>query len=319
MQSERIPLKQVIKLLKTEIEYFKSCLNYTGGKYKLLHQIMPLFPNDINNFIDLFCGGANVAINVNCNGSIRGIDNQESVLRLFRTLKKSDEQEVLTIINDIIVSYDLSDSNKFGYTTYNCDSGSGLAPYNKERFLNLREDYNNRLKDDVYEDLTFYLLTVYGFNNQIRFNKKGGFNIPVGKRDFNDQVKANLVKFMRVIKEKDIDFVCADFRSVALEMSKGDFLYADPPYLISTATYNEQKGWTDNEEYDLLKLLDNLDEKGVKFALSNVLEHKGNENTILKEWATNYKIHHLNYNYRNSNYQIKEKKSKTLEVLITNY
>lgn len=306
-------------MLQTEVEYLKSCLNYTGGKHKLLKQIMPLFPQNINNFTDLFCGGANVAINVNANGVIRGIDKQEEVLRLFNTLKRSEKEEVFQIINDIICNYGLSVTNKYGYSKYGCDSGSGLAAYNKDHFLKLREDYNNRMEDSTYYDLIFYLLTVYGFNNQIRFNKKGHFNIPVGKRDFNDKIRTNLEKFINIIKEKNIDFVCADFREVELEMSKGDFLYADPPYLISTATYNEQNGWMEKEENNLLRLLDSLSVKGVKFALSNVMEHKGKENSILKKWAENYNIHDLNYNYRNSNYQIKEKTSKTSEVLITNY
>ena len=48
-------------------ELIKSCLNYTGGKYKLLPQILPLFPEDINTFVDLFCGGCNVAVNVDAN------------------------------------------------------------------------------------------------------------------------------------------------------------------------------------------------------------------------------------------------------------
>lgn len=306
-------------LQTTEVGYLKSCLNYTGGKHKLLDQIIPLFPENINNFTDLFCGGANVAINVNANGVIRGIDKQKEVIRLFKTLKQSNKDEILQIINKIISDYSLSDTNKYGYSKYGCESGSGLAGYNKEHFLKLRQDYNNRMEDTIYYDLAFYLLTVYGFNNQIRFNKKGHYNIPVGKRDFNEKIKTNLVNFIRVIKEKDIHFICSDFREVEIEMSQGDFLYADPPYLISTATYNEQNGWTEKEENDLLSLLDSLNEKGVMFALSNVMEHKGEENLILKKWAENYNVHYLNYNYRNSNYQIKEKSSKTSEVLITNY
>lgn len=306
-------------LQTTEVGYLKSCLNYTGGKHKLLGQIIPLFPENINNFTDLFCGGANVAINVNAKGVIRGIDKQKEVIRLFKTIKQSDKDEILQIINKIICDYSLSDTNKYGYSKYGCESGSGLAAYNKEHFLKLRQDYNNRMEDTIYYDLAFYLLTVYGFNNQIRFNKKGHYNIPVGKRDFNEKIKTNLVNFIRIIKEKDIDFICSDFREVEIEMSQGDFLYADPPYLISTATYNEQNGWTEKEENDLLSLLDSLSEKGVKFALSNVMEHKGEVNLILKKWAENYNVHYLNYNYRNSNYQIKEKSLKTSEVLITNY
>ena len=44
--------------------YVKGPLNYTGGKHKLLSQILPLFPKEINTFVDLFCGGGNVTVNV---------------------------------------------------------------------------------------------------------------------------------------------------------------------------------------------------------------------------------------------------------------
>lgn len=306
-------------MIQTDIKYLKSCLNYTGGKHRLLKQIIPLFPKEINNFVDLFCGGANVAINVTSTGNMLAIDKQTEVLRLFNTLKMTSKADVFNIISSIIINYNLTDTREFGYSYYNCESGSGLADYNKERFLKLREDYNNREGNDTYYDLVFYLLTVYGFNNQIRFNKKGHYNIPVGKRDFNDKIRANLTNFIEVIKDKHIDFICSDFRELGLDLSEGDFLYADPPYLISTATYNEQNGWTENEEVALLALLDSLNSQGVKFALSNVLEHKGRENNILKNWAEKYHINYLDYNYKNSNYQIKEKTTKTSEVLITNY
>lgn len=36
--------------------YIKSPLNYTGGKYKLLPQIIPMLPSNINTFVDLFGG-----------------------------------------------------------------------------------------------------------------------------------------------------------------------------------------------------------------------------------------------------------------------
>lgn len=306
-------------LLQTDTIYLKSCLNYTGGKYKLLKQIMPLFPREIDRFVDLFCGGANVVLNVQANGWIRAIDKQKEVIRLFNTLKRSSEKEVIQRIETLIGMYGLSDTKRNGYAKYGCDSGDGLAFYNRAPYLKLRADYNDRSKDSSYYDLVFYLLTVYGFNNQIRFNKKGQYNIPVGKRDFNDKIQANLTHFIRAIKNKDIDFICGDFRQTKIDLSEGDFLYADPPYLISTATYNEQNGWTETEETALLDLLDTLNAKGVKFALSNVLEHKGRENGLLKKWAEHYSIHYLDYNYRNANYQLKEKTTKTSEVLITNY
>lgn len=51
-------------LLTQKKDFIKSPLNYIGGKYKLLSQILPLFPKKIDIFVDLFCGGLNVAINV---------------------------------------------------------------------------------------------------------------------------------------------------------------------------------------------------------------------------------------------------------------
>lgn len=312
-------------MLKVEKKYLKSCFNYTGGKHKLLQQIIQLFPTNIHTFVDLFCGGANVAINVETKGKIYCIDKQEEVIRFFNTLQKYSIEEIFRTIKEIIETFGLSNTFQYGYEYYGCESSTGLSHYNKDKYKALRDFYNNNKKQNEnhsYFDLIFYVLTVYGFNNQIRFNKKGDYNIPVGKRDFNEKIQNNLYQFIQVIQKKDFIFQCKDFRDMDIHLTEGDFLYADPPYLISTATYNEQNGWTINDEKDLLELLDSLDRKSVKFALSNVIEHKGKENTILKEWINkhkHYRVHYLDYNYNHSNYQFKHKKSKTLEVLITNY
>ena len=97
-------------------------------------------------------------------------------------------------------------------------------------------------------------------------------------------------------------------------------VYCDPPYLITCASYNEQDGWSETEERQLLNLLDELNNNGIKFALSNVLENKGNSNDILKEWSKKYTVHYLNNTYGNCNYHTKDKSmNSTVEVLITNY
>lgn len=169
-----------------------------------------------------------------------------------------------------------------------------------------------------------YVIIVYAFNNQIRFNSLGEFNLPVGKRDFNSNMHSKLLDFIDRIQSRDYKFICSDFRNFdTTTISKNDFVYADPPYLITCATYNENGGWCDKDEIDLLKFLDNLNSNGIKFALSNVLSSKGKENTILLEWlnknSDNYKIVHLKYSYANSNYHKTDKFSESDEVLIVNY
>ena len=93
--------------------------------------------------------------------------------------------------------------------------------------------------------------------------------------------------------------------------------------MITCATYNEQGGWNESTEKDLLAFLDELNNKHIRFALSNVLRSKGKENKILIEWlekkADNYTVIPLNYSYSNSNYQTKDKTSASEEVLIINY
>lgn len=102
-------------------------------------------------------------------------------------------------------------------------------------------------------------------------------------------------------------------------LGENDFVYCDPPYLITVASYNENGGWGEQAERDLLAKLDTLDKAGVKFGLSNVFESKGKENIILKEWAKGYKVHYLDHTYSNCSYHKKDKQSKDIEVFITNY
>lgn len=298
----------------------QSCLNYTGGKYRLLNQLLPHFPNNIDTFVDLFTGGANVAINVHAN-QIRCYDKIDEIIELFNYIKDIDVDELIISLNNIIDSFNLSSSSNNGYEFYNCNTASGLSSYNKEAYLRLRKAYNDNSFESTEEKLLyFYTLIIFGFNNQIRFNKSGKFNIPVGKRDFNSKLQDKLRDFSQRIQSLNITFNSCDFRAANLrELGPNDLVYADPPYLVTTASYNEQGGWTENDEIDLLNLLDELNANGVRFALSNVLEHKGKVNTILVEWANQYTIHYLNFNYNNSNYQVKDKTLKTVEVVITNY
>mgnify|MGYP003302292102 CR=1 FL=1 len=84
--------------------------------------------------------------------------------------------------------------------------------------------------------------------------------------------------------------------------------------MISNSEYN--KLWTEKDEIDLLNILDELNAKGVRFAISNLINSKDKENKIFKEWAQKYNIYDVDSNYINyHNNSVKE----TKEVLVTNY
>ena len=280
-------------------ELIKSPLNYTGGKYKLLPQILPYFPNDINTFIDSFAGGCNVGINVKANNIICN-DSNKVVIDLMHNWNRLNSEQALKILEQTINKYNLSKTNEEG-------------------FKNIRQDYNDGNKSWNI----FYAMLTNAFNYQIRFSKQGNYNMPFGRNrsSFNPTLKKNFIKYIDKLNNINISFTNEDFRDVKMDnLNNNDFVYCDPPYLISCASYNEQDGWNKDCEKDLLNLLDSLNNKGIKFALSNVLENKGKSNDILKDWCKKYNTIHLNNTYGNCNYHAKDKSSNnTDEVLIINY
>ncbi|MCI8561390.1 MAG: Dam family site-specific DNA-(adenine-N6)-methyltransferase [Dorea sp.] len=306
---------------ETEKEMIPSALNYTGGKYKLLPQILSLFPKDADKAVDLFCGGCNVGINLDCS-KVQFNDANKYLMGVLDTFKRLSKDEVFEWLYSTIDKYSLSLVSKNGYRYYGCESSKGLGAYNKEGYDRLKGDFNRKENQDDEYYLMLYLLIVYSFNNQIRFNKRGEFNLPVGKRDFNARMQKKLERFLCRIKSGDYDFTNKDFREIKPEgYTDKSFFYADPPYLITCATYNEQAGWTKKDEYDLLSYLEELDKHKIRFALSNVLESKGKKNDILAAWIEkhkNFKVIALDYDYLNSNYHTK-RKGITKEVLVVNY
>lgn len=188
-----------------------------------------------------------------------------------------------------------------------------LSKTNQDGYLSLRVDYNTNPNP-----IKFYTLICYSFNNQIRFNSKGEYNMPFGKdrSSFNPTLKKKFEIFIDKLQYLNCEFYNNSFDNFDLsDLDNNDFVYCDPPYFGSVATYNEQNGWTEESEKTLLNLLDDLDNKGIKWALSNNLKYG---NTLLDNWREKYNTYYLNGNYSNCNYH-KADKSKDIEVLITNY
>lgn len=284
--------------------YICSPMNYIGGKYKLLSQIIPLFPKNINTFVDLFCGGCNVGINTSAKNIIFN-DNLLYLIDLYRVFNSQSTSEILEHIENRISDYQLSLTNEQGYK-------------------GLRQLYNEKKNP-----LDLFVLTAYSFNHQIRFNNSHEFNNPFGKNRscYNPRMKANLISFLDRLHSNNVSFLCNNFDDFNFDdLSESDFIYCDPPYLITTGTYNDGKrgftGWNEKEEYKLLSILSKLDSRKIRFALSNVLVHKGKINNVLQKWVSDndYYVTHLNKNYSNSSYHtIDRNKEATDEVLITNY
>lgn len=310
------------------MENIKSPLNYTGNKYRILDQIKPYFPDHCHKFTDVFCGGATVGINVNAD-QVLFIDKNPRVISLLNFLSKSNFEKLVKKLEDKIQEYGLSYSNLNGYSHYfniakPSNKNNGLKKYNKEPFYRLRKDYNSiENKDSDEANLLLYLLLVYGFNNDLRFNSNGEYNLPCGKTDLNRNNLNKIKEFIERSKCRNFKFVDADFKkpSVQKEILSSDFLYFDPPYLITDAVYNESNGWSESDEEELLKLLSTCIEKNIPFVLSNVLsKNNGNiYNEPLKKWIDshpNVEVIDIDYHYRSSSYNKKNRNSNEREIIV---
>ena len=300
--------------------YVKSPLNYTGGKYKLFPQLSEKFPKNYDTFVDLFGGGFNVGVNIDCPTIIYN-DKQKEVARLIQLFYKYDYAYIIERIEKNIKKYELSNTFENGYEFYHALSDQGVGKYNKPRYVKMRDDYNAILIDNEDKDFLLLTLIIFSFNNQIRFNTNGLFNMPVGKRDFNSSSRKNIKEFSLKIKEKKVIVYSKDFNEIDYRKFENPFFYCDPPYYLGTASYNENNGWTIEDERKLFKYLETLNENGIPFALSNVIEHKGLIHQELKEWIdqNHFNLIYIKSSYSNSNYHIKDKDLPSREVLITNY
>lgn len=181
----------------------------------------------------------------------------------------------------------------------------------KSNYIKLRNNYN--INPNWVE---FYTLLTCSFSNQIRFNSKGEFNMPYGDRYYNKSLQEKLKIFIDKINRMDIKLKLGNFKNFDYtKLTDNDFVYCDPPYFNSLATYNENGGWTEEDEIYLLNLLDILHANGIKFGLSNNLKY---DNPALDKWKNKYNVNYLNMDYSSCNYHKKDK-TKDIEVLITNY
>lgn len=294
----------------------RSPLFYVGDKYKLIKEIRQYFPENINNFIEPFVWWWSVFLNVKAKKYLLNdidkniyklhnfLDNQKDInLFLDKVLKITKKYNLSKSFIEDIVSLELKQKYKKTY----------YAKFNKTWYENLRKDFNNANKKDF---LVLYILLIYGFNRILRFNSKNKFNLPVWNVDFNKNVVSALINYFEFTSKNIIELSNLDFKKFLENISfeKDDFIYLDPPYLISFSEYN--KIWNEEKELELLNFLDELNKQNIKFAISNITAYKWRKNDIFINWMKKYNFKNIKSNY--ISYHDNSRK-ETNEVLVFNY
>ena len=287
-----------------------SPIFYMGNKKKLIKKgLIELFPKNINKFIEPFGGSAIVSMNTQANiYFISDIDN--NLVDLYKLFKYNEADTIINHINSRIDEYGLARER----TKRNEFKDKEKIEKYKQAYMNFRKHYNENKNV-----LDFYTLMFYSFSQQFRFNNKGDFNMPC-ENDYFSKTNEEYIKNGCDFFNKDT--VCignSDFRTINIDLlDENDFVYLDPPYLNTTATYNENGGWNIQDENDLYELCEKLNDKHINFGLSNVFENKGAKNEKIIKWCedNDWKV----YQFDKHTYMACGKgNSNAKEVFITNY
>lgn len=288
-------LQEVLIYFKKDFEIVKSPLNYAGSKDLIMDKITAALPAHISNFVDMTGGAFNVGGNVVGTGRTFYNEKNPVVFEMVQRLLLDEPEALIVQMQAIVEDY-------------------GLTKADKDAYLRLRNHYNS-VDIDQRDPIELFVLTLYSFQHMIRFNKNGGFNVPVGNSGLTDDVIDRLINYRTKIPLGGMTL--GSFTDVDMNQFDEDTLfYFDPPYIITSAAYNDGKRleaeWTERDEYELLNYLERLDNAGRKFLLSNTVIHKGQRNEILLDWV------------ERNGYDMQEvgrggRRYPRLEVLIKNY
>lgn len=276
-----------------------------GNKYKLLKDLIPLFPDSCDLFIDLFGGSG--CVSMNYKGTEKTIYNEinTNIVELIKMIVTNEPKDLDKYWKNKINKYGLRQKSD------KVNKGNGIVSYTK-----LRNDYNQTPKRD-YRDL--FLLSCYSINHLIRFNKNNEFNASNGNDSYNDKNYQQICdmhesfKNVEIVNGNAFDF---DFSI----LTKNSFVYVDCPYSGTEAIYNEKQafgGWTVESDYKLFSLLEKLSRERIKWGLSNVFVNRGKTNQHLIDWCekNNWNVYHLDRNYN----PFSRGNSNNDEVYICNY
>lgn len=228
-------------------------VKWVGGKRQLLSEIKKYTPNKFYTYFEPFVGGGAVLFELQPKQAVINDINRELV-NLYSVIQNNVEE----LINK------LSDSNLYSNTS--------------ECYYRIREldrepkEYNKLTGIDKAARVLYLNKTCY--NGLYRVNSMGEFNSPFGSyKNPNIVNEITLRAVNKYFNDANIKFLNTDFEKAVKNAKKEDFVYFDPPYAPISKTSNftgyNESGFGETEQIRLKKLCDKLNEKGVKFLLSN--------------------------------------------------
>jgi len=262
-----------------------------GIKTKLVPWIKAVIPQDFEGkWIEPFMGTGVVAFNLAPNDALL-CDTNPHLINFYHAIANKE------ITPELVKEYLIKE-------------GSLLLKKGETHYYDIRSRFN-----DEHQPLDFLFLNRAGFNGMIRFNKKGGFNIPFCRKPerFAQSYVTKIVKSVSHLFEvKNFEFKCQSFEKTIASAKREDLIYCDPPYIGRHVDYFN--GWDDEREK---KLFNSLSKSETRFILSTWHHNDFRKNDYIDSLWGNLNILTREHFYHVGGSQ--NNRNPMIEAIITNY
>jgi len=199
----------------------KPFLKWVGGKTQILPHVMSSFPSHIHTYHEIFLGGGSVlfallesSINVQF---IKAYDYNNVLIHVYRNIQ-SDPRAFWEQMRPCIDAYTVSLNKEAHY--YACRN-----KYNEMSVIDKCSQVGSAL---------FVMLNKTCFRGLYR-EGPNGFNVPFGHNKNPSIASWQHILNVSTLIQK-VTFIQADFVDSINDVSDGDFVYLDPPYVPENKT-----------------------------------------------------------------------------------
>lgn len=278
-------------LLKTKIHV--PPIKSQGIKTKLVPWIKLFVPEEFSGkWIEPCMGTGCVGFNVEAESYLM-CDTNPHLINFYNAIKSGEVNEV-------------------SIRAYLVEEGQKLSIKGKEHFNEVRKRFNEEASP-----FDFLFVNRSCFNGMMRFNRKGGFNVPFChkpdrfSKSYITRIANQISYLEKLFDSKDFEFKLQDFRSTISESTPNDIVYCDPPYIGRHADYFN--GWNAENE---LSLFQGIAESEVRFILSTWHHNDFRENEYIEKLWRTYNIFTREHFYHVGG---KEKnRNPMIEAIVTN-
>lgn len=223
-------------------------LKWAGGKSKLLPELTRRAPQSYRRYFEPFLGGGALFFRMAPAGAQLG-DSNGDLINVYRCVAWQLDK----------VARRLAHHRRNHDETY---------------YYQMRERWNQRADKDGDCDRAalFLYLNKTCYNGLYRVNRKGHFNVPVGRYENPAIYDLQALRAASALLQK-AELYHGHYSDVVQSARKGDFVYFDPPYhpLTKTANFTSYtpNSFGEEDQRELADLAHQLAERGCHVMLSN--------------------------------------------------